>query len=166
VEALPGFRRALCGARGVASSGAWRRRAECRKAGVPFDFQSAHGRSGDLQMKYVCLVYVEPAVFRALPEAERAEVDRDSPAYDRALAERGHYIVAAALQPVATAKTVRKRGGKLQVTDGPFAETKEVLAGFIFLEAKDMDEAVRLAGEIPMARVGSVEVRAELTFGD
>jgi hypothetical protein len=116
-------------------------------------------------MKYVCLVYVEPAVFRALPAAERAAVDRDSPAYDQALADRGHFIAAAALQPVGTARTVRRRGGKVQVTDGPFAETKEVLAGFIFIEAKDMDEAVRLAGDIPMARVGSVEVRAEMTFG-
>ena len=116
-------------------------------------------------MKYLCLVYVEPAVFRALPAAERAEIDRDSGAYDQALDRSGHYILAAALEPVSTARTVRKRAGKVAITDGPFAETKEVLAGFIFIEAADLDEALRVAGDIPMARVGSVEVRAEMTFG-
>jgi len=117
-------------------------------------------------MKYLCLVYVEPAVFRGLPAEERAAIDRDSLAYDRALAERGHYVLAAALQPVATARTVRRRRGEVQMTDGPFAETKEVLAGFICIEASGMEEALRLASDIPMARVGSVEVRGEMTFGD
>jgi len=116
-------------------------------------------------MKYICLVYVDPAAFRGLPEAERAAIDRESPAYDRALAERGHYVLAAALQPVATAKVVRRRDGEVRVTDGPFAETKEVLAGFVVVEALDIDEALRLAGDIPMARVGAIEVRAEMTFG-
>jgi hypothetical protein len=117
-------------------------------------------------MKYLCLVYVEPQAFRSLPDAERAAIDRDSAAYDQALERSGHYVLAAALQPVATAQTVRKRAGKVLRTDGPFAETKEVLAGFIFIEAHDMEEAVRIAGEIPMARVGAVEVRPEMTFGD
>ena len=115
-------------------------------------------------MKYLCLVYVEPDVFRALPAAERAVIDRDSGAYDQALEASGHYILAAALQPVGTAKTVRRRSGKVLTSDGPFAETKEVLAGFIFIEAQDLDEALRVAADIPMARVGSVEVRAEMTF--
>ena len=115
-------------------------------------------------MKYLCLVYVEPEVFRALPAAERAVIDRDSGAYDRALEASGHYILAAALQPVGTAKTVRRRGGKVVTTDGPFAETKEILAGFIFIEAKDQNEALAIAADIPMARVGSVEVRGEMTF--
>jgi hypothetical protein len=116
-------------------------------------------------MKYLCLVYIEPHALARLSADERAALDRDSLAYDEALQSRGHYIQAAALQSVATAKTVRKRDGKVSTTDGPFAETREVLGGFIFIEARDMDEAVALAGDIPMARYGSIEVRPEFNFG-
>jgi hypothetical protein len=68
-------------------------------------------------------------------------------------------LAAEALQPVSTATTVRMRNGKLSITDGPFAETKEQLAGFYLIEAKDLNEALQVAGGIPAARVGSVEVR-------
>ena len=68
-------------------------------------------------------------------------------------------LAAEPLEPVATATTVRMRGGKLSVTDGPFAETKEQLAGFYLIEARDLNEALQIAGGIPAARVGSVEVR-------
>jgi hypothetical protein len=112
----------------------------------------------------MCLVYAEPSAFRTLPAAERAALDRDSLRYDKDLEARGHYIHAAALQAVSTAKTVRRREGKVTTTDGPFAETKEVLCGFILIEAADQDEALRIAADIPMARIGSVEVRAELDF--
>ena len=116
-------------------------------------------------MKYLCLVYVEPQIFARIPADERAALDRDSLAYDETLKAQGHYVLAAALQSVSTAKTVRNRQGRVSATDGPFAETKEILAGFIFIEATDMDTAVAIAGRIPMARYGSIEVRAELNFG-
>jgi len=116
-------------------------------------------------MKYLCLVYIEPQTLAGLSAEERAALDRDSLAYDEALQARGHYVLAAALRPVATAKTVRNRAGTVSTTDGPFAETKEVLGGFIFIEASDMDEAVAIAGDIPMARYGSIEVRPEFDFG-
>ncbi len=116
-------------------------------------------------MKYLCLVYVEPQALPRLTPDERAALDRDSLAYDEALQKGGHYVLAAALQSVATARTVRSRDGRVSATDGPFAETAEVLAGFIFIEARDMDEAVAIAGAIPMARYGSIEIRPELNFG-
>ncbi|MGH6911579.1 MAG: YciI family protein [Phenylobacterium sp.] len=116
-------------------------------------------------MKYLCLVYVEPQTMAGLSADERAALDRDSLAYDETLQTRGHYVLAAALRSVATAKTVRSRDGKVSSTDGPFAETKEVLGGVIFIEARDMDEAVAIAGDIPMARYGSIEVRPEFDFG-
>lgn len=115
-------------------------------------------------MKYACLVYCEPDALKHLSPEARVALDRDSQAYDRHLMDAGHFIAASALQPVATASTIRVRDGKTSMTDGPFAETKEVLAGFIFIEAADMDEARRIAAGIPMARHGSVEVRPELAF--
>ena len=113
-------------------------------------------------MNFICLVYAEPGALSRLTPEERAALDRDSLAYDRWLADHGHFIAASALQGVATASTIRVRGGKAVVTDGPFAETKEVLCGFIFLRATDMAEARRLAEGIPMARHGTIEVRPEL----
>jgi len=116
-------------------------------------------------MKYVCLVYCEPNALKGLSLEDKAALDRDSMAYDEQLMRDGHFLAASALQGVSTATTIRVRDGKMSMTDGPFAETKEVLAGFIFIEAKDMDEARRIGAHIPMARHGSVEVRPELDFG-
>jgi hypothetical protein len=113
-------------------------------------------------MKYACLVYVDPVEFARVPPAEKEALDRDSIAYDEELTRRGRYLAASALQAVSTARTIRVRGGKTLATDGPFAETKEVLCGFIWIEAEDMAEAVRVAEGVPMARYGSIEVRAEL----
>ncbi|MBL8553678.1 MAG: YciI family protein [Phenylobacterium sp.] len=115
-------------------------------------------------MKFICLVYAEPGAVSNLPDAEREALDRDSLAYDERLSAGGHFLAASALQGVKTARTVRVRQGKPLVLDGPFAETKEVLCGFIFIEAADADEAMRLAEGIPMARVGTIEVRPELRF--
>ncbi len=103
-------------------------------------------------MKYLCLVYLDE---KRLPELP----DEDCVAYDTAIRQSGHCIASEALESVQTATTVRVRNGKVSVTDGPFAETKEQLAGFYMLEAKDLDEAIRLASGIPPARVGSIEVR-------
>lgn len=103
-------------------------------------------------MKYLCLVYGEEKNLDGLP-------DRECLAYDAALRESGHCLASEALQPVQTATTVRVRNGKVSITDGPFAETKEQLAGFYLIEARDLNEALQLASKIPPARVGSVEVR-------
>ncbi len=103
-------------------------------------------------MKYLCLIYGEEKALQAMPDDDCLE-------YDESIRKSGHCIASEALQPVATATTVRVRNGKVSVTDGPFAETKEHLAGFYLVEAKDLNEAIQLASRIPPARVGSVEVR-------
>ena len=103
-------------------------------------------------MKYLCLVYLDEKHLNELP-------DEDCVAYDKAIRDSGHCLASEALQSVQTATTVRVRDGKLSVTDGPFAETKEQLTGFYMIEAKDLDEAIRIAAGIPPACVGSIEVR-------
>jgi hypothetical protein len=103
-------------------------------------------------MKYLCLVYIDEKKLDAVPDSECLE-------YDAALRASGQCLASEALQPVETATTVRVRNGKVSMTDGPFAETKEQLAGFYLIEARDLDEAVHLASKIPPARAGSVEVR-------
>jgi len=103
-------------------------------------------------MKYLCLVYGEEAAMASMD-------DHECLAYDSGLRASGHCIASEALEPVATATTLRVRHGKLTVTDGPFAETKEQLAGFYLIEARDLNEAIQQAAKIPPARVGCVEVR-------
>jgi hypothetical protein len=103
-------------------------------------------------MKYLCLVYMKEQDLDAVP-------DGDCMAFGESLRKGGRYITAEALQRTETATTVRVRDGKVSVTDGPFAETKEQLAGFYLIDAKDLDEAIQVAAKIPPARVGSVEVR-------
>ena len=103
-------------------------------------------------MKYVCLVYLEEQNLHAVPDRECADCGEG-------LRQSGKLLAAEALKPVAAAATVRVRNGKTTVTDGPFTETKELLAGFYLIEARDMEEAVAVAAKIPPARVGSVEVR-------
>lgn len=103
-------------------------------------------------MKYLCLVYMQEKDLRAVP-------DSDCMAFGETLRESGRYLAAEALQPVQTATTVRVRNAKVAVTDGPFAETKEQLAGFYLIDARDLDEAIQVAAAIPPARAGSIEVR-------
>ncbi len=103
-------------------------------------------------MKYLCLVYGEEKRFEAMSDDECV-------AYDEALRERGQCLASEALQPVQTATTVRVRNGKVSITDGPFAETKEQLAGFYLIDARDLNEAIQIASKIPPARVGCVEIR-------
>ena len=110
-------------------------------------------------MKYACLVYAEPGVMAALSPEEGARLTDDSVDYDAGLAASGHMIVAQALESTESAVTIRVRNGKASSTDGPFAETKEHLAGFVLIEARDFNEANRVATGIPMVRFGSVEVR-------
>ena len=103
-------------------------------------------------MKYLCLVYGEEPALQAMD-------DRHCVAYDEEIRRNGHCIASEALQPVSTATTVRVRNGKVSVTDGPFPETKECLAGFYMIEARDLNEAIQVAAKIPPAQVGSIEVR-------
>lgn len=103
-------------------------------------------------MKYLCLVYLDENRLSELP-------DEDCVAFDEGIRKSGHCIASEALQSVTSATTVHMRNGKLSITDGPFAETKEQLAGFYMIEARDLNEAIQLAAKIPPARVGSVEVR-------
>ncbi len=111
-------------------------------------------------MKYLCLVYGEAKDLHALTPERSAKLDADSLAYDKSLERQGKLIMAEALQSVTTAKSVRKRQGKRLVTDGPFAETKEQLLGFVMIEALNLDEALEIAAGIPLAELGTIEVRA------
>jgi hypothetical protein len=103
-------------------------------------------------MNYLCLVYLEGQKLHAVP-------DRECQNCGDGFRERGVLLAAEALQPIETAATVRVRNGKISVTDGPFAETKEQLAGFYLLDARDLNDAIQMAAKIPPAREGSVEVR-------
>lgn len=110
-------------------------------------------------MKFLCTVWLDGKAMDALPQAEKAALDRDSLAHDERLMAAGKLIAAQALQPPETAVTVRVRKGKVSVTDGPFIETKEYLGGFLLIEAGDRDEAVRIAAGTPICRHGPIEVR-------
>jgi hypothetical protein len=103
-------------------------------------------------MKYLCLVYLEQQKLHAVEDAECFSCGER-------LRANGSLLAAEALQPVDTATTVRVRNGRMTVTDGPFAETKEQLAGFYLVEARDLNDAIQIASKIPPAREGSVEVR-------
>jgi hypothetical protein len=105
-----------------------------------------------MAMKYLCLVYLEQQKLHAVPDGECF-------ACGNSFRQRGVLLAAEALQPIDTATTVRVRNGRVSVTDGPFAETKEQLAGFYLLDARDLNEAIQMAAKIPPAREGSVEVR-------
>ena len=110
-------------------------------------------------MKYACLVYLVEEEMDAMSRRESDACTEESLAYDEALRKSGHFIVAEALQPVQTATTVRVRNGRMSATDGPFAETKEQLGGFIVIEARDLNDAIQAAARIPLAHRGSIEVR-------
>ena len=110
-------------------------------------------------MKYLCLVYHEESTIDALPKSEYDAIMGEVLAYREELRRGGHYITSSALQYVQAATTIRVRDGRLSVTDGPFAETREQLGGFYLIEARDLNEAIRLASKMPPARLGSIEVR-------
>ncbi len=110
-------------------------------------------------MKYLCMVIVDEKKLNAMSKRESQALDDESLAYDDALRKSGHFLAAQALESVRAATTVRLRNGKVSVTDGPFAETKEQIGGFILIEAKDLNDAIQLAAKIPAAHLGAVEVR-------
>ena len=116
-------------------------------------------------MKYVCLGYIETGKFEGMPENERNAFVDACFAYDDVLRKDGHFAGGEALQPASSAVTLRFRGGKLSVTDGPYAETKEQIGGILILEANDLDHAIQLMSQHPGVRAGPFEIRpaADLT---
>jgi len=107
-------------------------------------------------MRYMLLIYADE---NAWTEPERNACYDESAQLCHQLAQKGKFVSASPLQSVATATSVQVRDGRRVVTDGPFAETREQLGGYFMIDAKDLDEAIEIAGRIPGARKGTVEIR-------
>ncbi len=114
-------------------------------------------------MRYMLLIYGDE---QALDDAEREACYHESAQLAHELHAAGKLIATSPLQPTATATSVRVRGGRRHVTDGPFAETREQLGGYFLIEARDLDEAIAIAGRVPGARRGTVEIRPVVELGD
>lgn len=111
-------------------------------------------------MKYLCLIYQDENKVNVMSSGEYDALCEEALAYEEELRSCGHLIAAEPLQTTQSATLVRvQKGGHISITDGPFAETKEQLAGFFLIEAGDLNDAIRIASKIPPARLGSVEVR-------
>ena len=110
-------------------------------------------------MKYLCLIYLDEEKLNAMPAKDMSDLNAEHLDFNDGLRESGHFLTAEALEPAKASACVRVRGGKASVTDGPFTESKELVAGFYLLEAADMKEALDIAARIPSARIGTVEVR-------
>ena len=110
-------------------------------------------------MKYLCLIYSDEKRLETVPQREVDEMLEQCEPFAAGLRKNGHLIAAERLQPVAAATTIRFERGKPSVTDGPYAETKEQLGGFYLIDARNLDEAITIASNIPPARFGTVEVR-------
>lgn len=109
-------------------------------------------------MKYLCMICAD-TVMEMMPEADAAKHFDEYAQFTRDIKKSGHFLGANRLKPVDSATTVRVRNGKITVTDGPFAETKEQFGGYYLIEAHDLDDAIQIAARIPGARYGSVELR-------
>jgi hypothetical protein len=110
-------------------------------------------------MQYICLIYLDETKFDPLTQSERDWFGNAMLDYDEELRRSGHYVSAEPLKQPSEAVTVRNWSGTLTTTDGPFMETKEHLSGFCIVEARDLNEAIQLAGRMPLATMGSIEVR-------
>jgi hypothetical protein len=110
-------------------------------------------------MRFICLGYADPAIWKTLPEQRFAEMMEECFAYDDELRRGGHFVGGEALQGAAAAVTLRFADGDVQVTDGPYAETKEQLGGILFLEARDLNHAIALMSRHPGVRIGPFEIR-------
>ena len=117
-------------------------------------------------MQYLLLIYGEEKAWTELSEAERNRMYGEYMTFTADIKKSGHWIGGNPLQPIHTATTVRVRDGKVSTIDGPFAETREQLGGYYLVEAKDLDEATRLAARIPGAKLGSIEVRPVMPIPD
>ena len=110
-------------------------------------------------MKYLCLIYDDETMWQRMSQEEAGKMMGDYRAYTTDIKGSGHYVGGNALQPTASATTVRVRNGSISTTDGPFAETKEQLGGYYLVEARDLNDAIQVASRIPAAANGSIEVR-------
>ena len=115
-------------------------------------------------MKYLFLIYADEKIESAMSRADLGQLLQAYGGYTRELEERGVIRGGEALQPVATATSIRRRDGKTMLTDGPFAETKEQLGGFYLVDCRDLDEALELAAKIPSAAYGTIEVRPIMDY--
>lgn len=115
-------------------------------------------------MRYLCLIYDDEKKWGTMPKAEMDAMMGEYYAFTEGVKKSGHYVGGEALQPTATASTVRVRSGKISTTDGPFAETKEQLGGYYLITAKDLNDAIQVAARIPGAKTGGVEVRPIMEF--
>ena len=116
-------------------------------------------------MKYICLGYMDPKKWETMSESERSAMMDECFAYDDVLRKKGHFVGGEALQSAQNATTLRWKNGKVSITDGPYAETKEQLGGILVLEAKDLNHAIQLMSQHPGVRGGPFEIRpvADLT---
>lgn len=110
-------------------------------------------------MQYMFLIYLDEAKFAVMSQSERDAFGNGMLDYDEELKTSGHYITSEPLKAPSEATTVRRWNGALTTTDGPFMETKEHLSGFVLVQARDLNDAIQLAGRMPLATVGSIEVR-------
>jgi hypothetical protein len=116
-------------------------------------------------MKYMLLIYYEERALEKAGKSEEARIERECLQHTNRLEEKGKFLGAHRLHPVSTATSLRTKDGKRFVTDGPFAETREQLGGYCLIDAKDLDEAIQIASEMPSGRLGTVEIRPVLEFG-
>jgi hypothetical protein len=114
--------------------------------------------------KFICLVYFDGKKLHAMSESEKQSFDESSHAYDKTLEKEGHYIIAEAFHSPKSARTVTVRSDKVSVKDGPFSEAVEPLGGFILIRAGNMKEAESIAAGIPLAKLGSIEIRQIYEF--
>jgi hypothetical protein len=110
-------------------------------------------------MKYMLMICDDEKAWAKFTDAERQQIYAEYGQFSQQLQASGHYLAGSQLQPTSAATSVRVRNGKRLVTDGPFAETREQLGGYYLIEAKDLDEAIGIAAQIPSARLGTIEVR-------
>jgi hypothetical protein len=116
-------------------------------------------------MKYLLLVYFDEKVLEQVGKAEEQKIETECLQYMERLQAQGKFLGSNRLQPVSTATSVRTQGGKKVVTDGPFAETREQLGGYTLVDAKDLDEAIEIASKMGPGRLGTIEIRPVLEFG-
>jgi hypothetical protein len=130
--------------------------ARCRSRGGSFDYSS----KGEHAMQYLLMIYHDETLWAKMLEAQQGTIVQECDAFTQSLVTSGHFRASAPLQPTSMATTVREQRGKWLITDGPFAETKEQLAGYLLVECQDLDEALAIAARFPLIRVGgAIEVR-------
>jgi|SRR5579862_1693229 hypothetical protein len=115
-------------------------------------------------MQYLLMIYRSEAELGKLSQADRKNITAEYGAFTQSIIQSGHFKAGDGLQPTTTATTVRVREGKVLTTDGPFAETREQLAGYYLIDAKDLDTAIGIAARIPNAKNGSIEVRPVMIY--